>query len=166
LGSPKAQQIFVGQLTQAYFAWAKKRPTNHPQGLLVIDEAKEFAPALKTTPAKTALIRFASQARKYGLGLILATQEPKSVDNQIIGNCNTQFFGRLSSPTSIGTAEKLLGYSGVIGNLKQGNFFVKSTETIQKLSVTLGLSYHFGPADDRLINQLANQTKLACLNKN
>jgi DNA helicase HerA-like ATPase len=147
LGSLNSQQIFVSQLTQTYFNWAKKNPKGPLQGLLIIDEAKEFAPALKSSPAKGAIIRFASQARKYGLGLILATQEPKSVDSQIVNNCSTQFFGRFSSPTNIQTAEGLLQMSGVLNGLGAGHFFIRSSDSKAiELKIALGLSKHLSSA--------------------
>ncbi|MDR2141362.1 MAG: DUF853 family protein [Deltaproteobacteria bacterium] len=154
LGSVESQQIFVSQLAQSYFAWGKKHPKANLQGLLVIDEAKDFVPTVNPSLAKGALIRFASQARKYGLGFVLASQEPKSVHNQVPGNCSTQFFGKLSSPISIQTAETYLGVKGVIANLEPGHFFVKPmTGEIQKLIIPLGLSAHTGAAaDDEIIS--------------
>lgn len=50
------------------------------RGLLVLDEAARFLPAVKTSPSKPGLLLLARQARKYGLGLVLATQNPKDLD--------------------------------------------------------------------------------------
>ena len=124
-GSPGAQQAFVNQLVMTLFGWLKENPVEGLGGLLVIDEAKDFVPSQKSTPCKDSVVRFAAQARKYGMGLILATQEPKSVDTKIIANCNTQFFGRQNSPATIEAAEALLERKGV-ARLERGNFFLKS----------------------------------------
>src|SRR5437879_10877951 len=43
-------------------------------------DLKDFLPTVSTTPCKDNLMRLAAQARKYGLGLVLATQNPKDLD--------------------------------------------------------------------------------------
>ncbi len=144
LGGVEAQQMFVNQLAMSFFGWIKKHPAQGLGGLLVIDEAKDFIPSVKSTPCKDSVIRFAAQARKYGMGLLLATQEPKSVDTKIIANSNTLFFGRQNSPETIKTSESLLERGGV-GKLERGHFFLKSIE-LQSVPVhivaPLCLSYH------------------------
>lgn len=143
-GSDEAKQVFVNQLTMTLFGWIKENPVDGLGGLLVIDEAKDFIPSLKSTPCKDSIIRFAAQARKYGMGLILATQEPKSVDTKVISNCNTQFYGRQNSPATIEAAEALLERRGV-ARLNRGNFFLKSIELggePVRIIVPLCLSHH------------------------
>ncbi len=144
LGGIEAQQMYVNQLAMTLFGWIKKHPTHGLGGLLVIDEAKDFIPALKSTPCKDSVLRFAAQARKYGMGLLLATQEPKSVDTKIISNCSTQFFGRQNSPATIEAAESLLGRKGV-DRLERGCFFLKSIELNSapvRITAPLCLSNH------------------------
>ncbi len=144
LGGIEAQQMFVNQLAMALFGWIKKHPAHGLGGLLVMDEAKDFIPSQKSTPCKDSVIRFAAQARKYGMGLLLATQEPKSVDTKIISNCNTQFFGRQNSPATIDAAESLLGRKGV-GKLERGTFFLKSVALGAdpvRMAAPLCLSHH------------------------
>ncbi|MDR1394911.1 MAG: ATP-binding protein [Deltaproteobacteria bacterium] len=155
----QAQQTFVQQLFMNTFFWAKKNPSDSLGGLLILDEAKEFAPALKSSPAKETIIRAASQIRKYGFGLVLATQEPKSVDNSIISNCSTQFYGRLSSPVTIDAAEKLLGLPGVIARLQTGHFYLRSVcgqeNPPVKILTSLGFSCHGTPASQEEILDMA-----------
>ncbi len=80
----------------------RTRPaTGRCGGLLVMDEAQTFAPSGAMTACTQSTLALASQARKYGLGLIFATQSPKSLHNRIPGNAATQFFGLLNSPVQI-----------------------------------------------------------------
>ena len=60
-----------------------------------------------TTP-KTPIFSdlLAAQARKYGLGLIFATQAPKGLHNRIPGNAATQFVGLLNAPVQIAAARE------------------------------------------------------------
>src|SRR5205807_10530147 len=81
-------------------------------GLFVMDEAQTFASASGKTPCTSSSIALASQARKYGLGLVFATQAPKGLHNQISGNATTQFFGLLNAPAQIEAARELAQAKG------------------------------------------------------
>jgi hypothetical protein len=56
--------------------------------------------------------KIVSQARKYGLGLIFATQVPKGLHNQIPGNAATQIFGLLNAPVHIEAAREMARFRG------------------------------------------------------
>ncbi len=146
-----AQRQFLNQLFMTLFTWIKKNPPPPGQslrGLLVLDEAKDFVPAQGSTPCKASLNRLAAQARKYGLGLILATQAPKSIDHNIIANCSTQFYGRANSPTAIDVIREQLSQRGGnaqdIAKLQRGQFYVASEGISPPIKVLapFSLSYH------------------------
>ncbi len=149
-GLPQQQQ-FLNQLAMTLFTWIKKNPAPTGQalrGLLVIDEAKDFLPSQQTTPCKSSLNRLAAQARKYGLGLIFATQAPKSIDHNIIANCSTQFYGRANSPASINVVQDQLRQRGSDGDdiakLERGQFYIASESITPPIKVMtpLCLSHH------------------------
>lgn len=123
------RQGFVNQLQMALFAWIKKHPAqNRPLGgLLVMDEAQTFAPAGATTPCTWSTLALTTQARKYGLGLIFATQAPKALHNRIPGNAATQFYGLLNSPAQIEAAQEMARAKGGnvsdISRLTTGQFY-------------------------------------------
>jgi hypothetical protein len=130
LGALENQQRFVNQLTMTLFTWVKKHPQRGPGGLgglFVIDEAKDFVPANRQTACSQSLIRGAAQFRKYGVGMIVATQEPRSVDHKIISNCSSQVIGRANSPAAIATAQELIKQKGGSGDdvskLGAGQFY-------------------------------------------
>lgn len=150
VGLPAAEQrqSFVSQLQMALFAWVKKNPAERPLGgLFVMDEAQTFAPATGGTPCLASTLALASQARKYGLGLVFATQAPKGVHNQIIGNASTQFFGFLNAPAQISAARELASAKGGdvddISRLHRGQFYVASEGlAFQKVRSPICLSHH------------------------
>ena len=99
-------------------------------------------------PCKASILRLAAQARKYNLGLIFATQAPKSIDHNIIANCSTHYYGKASSPAAIDTIQEQIKSRGGSGHdiatLKTGCFYVY-TEGLKapvKVSIPLCLSYH------------------------
>ena len=140
---------FVDQLASTLFSWIKKKPAAPGEilGLFVMDEAKDFVPSGKSVPGKENVKRLAAQARKYGLGLLFATQEPKSIDHAIVSNCSTLLGGKMSSPSAIESLQQLLSDKGTratdVGALKQGTFYFGSEpDKPRKVSTSLCLSYH------------------------
>ena len=147
LPSDEARQVFVNQLEMALFSWIKKNPSPLI-GLFVMDEARNFAPSQKSTPCKESTLALVAQARKYGLGMIFATQAPKEIDNKIISNCTTHFYGKMNSPATIEAVRELMAAKGGSGSdiasMKVGEFYF-TTEGIvspEKIKTPLCLSYH------------------------
>ena len=146
-GAPR--QGFVNQLQLALFAWIKRNPAaDRPLGgLLVMDEAQTFAPSGGLTPCTQSTLALASQARKYGLGLVFATQAPKGLHNQISGNSATQLFGLLTVPAQITAAREIARAKGSdvadIGRLGLGEFYaaVEGAE-FRRMRVPLCLTFH------------------------
>jgi hypothetical protein len=143
----ESQHQFLNQLFINLFAWIKKNPATI-RGLLVIDEAKDFIPANRSTLCSQSIIRLCAQARKYGLGLVFATQEPKSIDHKVIANCLNQFYGRANSLAAIGAVREQIRLRGGTGEgiptLVKGEFYL-GTEVIKtpiKVRVPLCLSHH------------------------
>jgi len=132
------QRTFLNQLAMILFSWIKKNP-NPPgrqiRGLLVVDEAKDFVPAQKASECKESMLRLGAQARKYGLGLVFATQHPKDIEHKLIGNSSTHFYGLNNSPASLATLQeqmRLRGGSGDdIARLKVGQFYFSSAGVAQ-----------------------------------
>lgn len=127
--------------------WIKKHPS--PTGLLyVLDEAQTFLPSQKPALSVGSGIKLVAQARKYGLGMMLATQAPRGIHNQVVSNCTTQFFGRQSAPATIGAAQEIIAASGGkaddIGKLKAGEFYFRTEGWAKpgKVRTPICLSYH------------------------
>ncbi len=143
------RQGFVSQLQMALFAWFKRNPaTDRPLGgLLVMDEAQMIAPSGAITASTQSTLILASQARKYGLGLVFATQAPKALHNRIPGNAATQFFGYLNSPGQIAVAREFARAKGGdvsdISRLRSGEFYVAAEGTAFTAIKTFNcLSHH------------------------
>ena len=149
LPSDEQRQSFVSQLQMALFAWIKRHPAGDRPlgGLLVMDEAQTLAPARGVTASTRSTLALASQARKYGLGLIFATQAPKGLHNHIPGNAATQFYGLLNSPVQIATAEEMArakgGLISDISRLRAGNFYVATEgKSFHRITAPWCLSHH------------------------
>ncbi|MEV4844060.1 ATP-binding protein [Micromonospora matsumotoense] len=149
LQSDEARQGFVNQLQMALFAWIKQHPANDRPllGLLVMDEAQTFAPSGAMTACTQSTLALAAQARKYGLGLIFATQAPKGLHNRIPGNAATQLYGRLNSPIQMEAAREMAKAKGGdvadISRLTTGEFYLAAEGAPPvKIRTPLSLSHH------------------------
>lgn len=150
----EAQRYFLNQLAMTLFAWIKKNPDpgDRPlRGLLVIDEAKDFVPATQATVCRESLLRLVAQARKYRLGVVFATQNPKDVDHRIISNCSTHVYGKMNSPAAIATVRDLIqlkqgGSGDDVSTLPRGRFYIHNADSElarpTKVVAPLCLSHH------------------------
>jgi hypothetical protein len=160
LGSDEARTSFVNQLQMTLFTWIKENPT--PSGrLYVLDEAQNFAPSQSGTASKASASLLVAQARKYGLGMMVATQLPKGIDHKIVSNCTTHFYGRMSSPTAIEAIRELMAAKGGaaddIGRLTKGEFYFSTDAPGRpvKVRTPLCLSWHppNPPTPDEIIDK-------------
>ena len=149
----EAQRYFLNQLAMTLFSWIKKNPNpgGRPlRGLLVIDEAKDYVPAQRASICRESLVRLVAQARKYHLGLVFATQNPKDIDHRIVANSSTHFYGKVNSPAAIDTVKDLIRMKGGTGEdvprLSHGRFYVHNADAQipapVKILVPLCLSHH------------------------
>ncbi|KMO82798.1 AAA-like domain protein [Mycolicibacterium chlorophenolicum] len=149
LPSDEQRQSFVNQLQMALFAWIKRHPAGDRPlgGLMVMDEAQNFAPARGFTACTRSTLALSSQARKYGLGLVFATQAPKGLNLNIPGNAAIQFYGLLNAPAQIETAREMARAKGGlvddISRLRVGNFYVATEgEAFHRVVEPWCLSFH------------------------
>ena len=95
------KQFFVGALAAEIYRWmvtSLEANGSRPNLLFYLDEARDYIPAgTVKPPAKDPLIRLFTQGRKFGVGCLLCTQSPRSVDYNVFGNCSTKIIGRLEA---------------------------------------------------------------------
>lgn len=164
LGSEAAREDFVNRLQMTLFGWIKRNPS--PRGMLyVVDEAQTFLPAQKASPSLGSGIKLVAQGRKYGLGMIVATQVPRGIHNQVVSNCTTQFFGRQSAPATIAAAQEIIAAAGGaaadIGKLGAGEFYFATDGSGRpaKLRTPICLSYH--PANPPTPEEVVRQARVS-----
>jgi hypothetical protein len=164
LPAEEQRQNFVNQLQMELFAWVKRNPAgDRPLGaLFVMDEAQTMAASGTLTASTRSTIVLASQARKYGLGLLFATQAPKGLHNQVVGNAMTQFFGRLNSPTQIAAANEMARAKGNtvadISRLERAQFYVSGESFgFRQVTTPLCLSHH--PASPLRLEEVLDRAR-------
>jgi DNA helicase HerA-like ATPase len=96
--SESERMFFVTLLLNELLAWVRTQPgTSSLRALLYMDEIFGFFPPTAAPPSKKPMLTLLKQARAYGLGVVLATQNPVDLDYKGLANTGTWFIGRLQT---------------------------------------------------------------------
>ncbi|MGQ9801332.1 MAG: ATP-binding protein [Candidatus Saccharicenans sp.] len=114
--SDAQRMFFVTILLNQLLGWVRTQPgTSSLRALFYMDEIFGFFPPISEPPAKRPLLTLLKQARAFGLGLVLTTQNPVDLDYKGLANAGTWFIGRLQTERD---KDRLLeGLSSVAGNI-------------------------------------------------
>ena len=96
--SESERMFFVTLLLNEVVAWMRGQPgTSSLRALLYMDEVFGYFPPTANPPSKLPMLTLLKQARAYGLGCVLATQNPVDLDYKGLSNTGTWFLGRLQT---------------------------------------------------------------------
>lgn len=96
--SDTERMFFVTTLLNAVVAWMRSQPgTSSLRALLYMDEVFGYFPPTANPPSKLPMLTLMKQARAFGLGVVLATQNPVDLDYKGLSNAGTWFLGRLQT---------------------------------------------------------------------
>ena len=96
--SDAERMFFVTTLLEEVIAWMRRQPgTPSLRAILYIDEIFGYLPPVANPPSKGPLLLLLKQARAFGLGILVATQNPADLDYKALANCGTWFIGRLQT---------------------------------------------------------------------
>lgn len=92
------RMFFVSLLLTEVIGWMRAQAgTSSLRALLYMDEVAGYLPPVAAPPSKAPLLLLLKQARAFGLGVVLATQNPVDLDYKGLGNIGTWFIGRLQT---------------------------------------------------------------------
>lgn len=92
------RMFFVTILLNEVLAWMRTQPgTDSLRAILYMDEVFGYFPPLASPPSKLPMLTLLKQARAFGLGCVLATQNPVDLDYKGLSNAGTWFLGRLQT---------------------------------------------------------------------
>ena len=92
------RMFFVSLLLNQVLGWVRAQPgTTSLRALLYMDEIFGYFPPVANPPSKAPLLTLLKQARAFGLGIVLATQNPVDLDYKGLANTGTWFLGRLQT---------------------------------------------------------------------
>jgi hypothetical protein len=92
------RMFFVTMLLSAVLGWMRGQSgTTSLRALVYMDEIFGFFPPNANPPSKKPMLTLLKQARAFGVGMVLATQNPVDLDYKGLGNTGTWFIGRLQT---------------------------------------------------------------------
>lgn len=96
--SDDQRMFFVSTLLHALVGWMRAQAgTSSLRAILLMDEIHGYFPPVANPPSKPPMLTLLKQARAFGLGVVLATQNPVDLDYKGLSNCGTWFIGRLQT---------------------------------------------------------------------
>ncbi|HKG61552.1 MAG TPA: hypothetical protein VKB05_17465 [Pyrinomonadaceae bacterium] len=116
--SDAERMFFVSLLLNQVLGWMRTQSgTTSLRAILYMDEIFGYFPPVANPPSKLPLLTLLKQGRAFGLGVVLATQNPVDLDYKGLANTGTWFIGRLQ--TERDKARVLEGLEGVAAGTGQ-----------------------------------------------
>jgi hypothetical protein len=132
------RMFFVTLLYSAIESWMRTLPgSTSLRAIIYFDEIFGYLPPIGNPPSKEPMLRMLKQARAFGVGMLLATQNPVDVDYKALSNAGTWFVGRLGTEqdkerlldglsTAIGAGMDRKEYDDLISRLGKRVFLVRN----------------------------------------
>ena len=173
------RMFFVSLLLNQMVAWMRRQEgTSSLKALLYMDEIFGYFPPSQNPPSKQPMLTLLKQARSFGVGVILSTQNPVDLDYKGLSNIGTWFIGRLQTKQDKEKVIDGLATSGnikfdkkqlmqMLSNLDKRNFIMKNIheDDIKIFTTRWVLSYLKGPISKDDIKRLMSEKIEKALNK-
>ena len=92
------RMFFVTLLLIQVLGWMRKQPgTTSLRAIVYMDEIAGYLPPVAMPASKIPLLTLLKQARAFGVGMVLATQNPVDLDYKALSNAGTWLIGRLQT---------------------------------------------------------------------
>ena len=109
LSSANDKQFFLATLLRELYCWMLKNPSEDVQLLFYVDEIAPYIPPYpRNPPPKEAYALLFKQARKYGIGLVAATQNVTDIDYKALAQVNTWCLGRMMTKQDVARVQKII----------------------------------------------------------
>ncbi len=164
--SDDERQFVVTLLLSKVVTWMRSQPGSDGLRVLIyMDEVFGFVPPTAMPPSKKPILTILKQARAFGVGMVLSTQNPVDIDYKALSNAGTWMIGRLQ--TERDKARLLEGMErsdggvdikeldAAISSLDKREFILHSTRGMpQQFSTRWAMSYLAGPLTRAQIGEL------------
>ena len=165
--SDEQRQSVTSVILAKLISWMRRQSgTSDLRALLYMDEVAGYLPPNGNPPTKPPILLLLKQARAFGVGVVLSTQNPVDVDYKALSNAGTWLIGRLQTEqdkarlvdgltSAAGTVDpKVVG--DTISALGKREFVLKraSKDSVQVLTTRWAMSYLRGPLTRQQITSL------------
>ncbi|HDR04805.1 MAG TPA: ATP-binding protein, partial [Candidatus Marinimicrobia bacterium] len=142
LHSSEEKEFVIATITEMLYQWMLKNPPTDKskdlQCAYYIDEIAPYIPPVRKPACKESLTVLYKQARKYGVGCIIATQNPGDIDYKSIAQFSTMALGSIYTQQDIKKVRNRLDslapkeadiISSQLSALEKGHFILLAPET-------------------------------------
>ena len=165
--SDAERMFFVTLLYGAVETWMRSQQgSTHLRALVYFDEIFGYLPPVANPPSKQIMLRLLKQARAFGVGMVLATQNPADIDYKALSNAGTWFIGKLATEqdknrlldglTSAGDGLDRGQYDALISQLDKRVFLLRNVHEAQPqlFQTRWAMNYLAGPVTRTQIGAL------------
>ena len=170
--SDQERQFVVTLILSKVVTWMRKQSgTPELRALVYMDEVFGYVPPTAMPPSKKPILTILKQARAFGVGLVLATQNPVDVDYKALSNAGTWMVGRLQTErdkdrllegiTASSGGENKSALSNIISSLDKRQFLLHQTRATEPrtFATRWAMSYLPGPLTRTQISELMDGRK-------
>ncbi len=165
--SDEQRQSVTAMVLAKLITWMRQQSgTGDLRALLYMDEVAGYLPPTANPPTKAPIMLLLKQARAFGIGVVLSTQNPVDVDYKALSNAGTWLVGRLQTEqdkarllsglsSAAGTIDVDL-VSATISGLAKREFVLKraSQDKVEVITTRWAMSYLRGPLTREQISSL------------
>jgi hypothetical protein len=161
------RQSAVSVVLAKLISWMRRQSgTSDLRTLLYMDEVAGYLPPNGNPPTKPPIMLLLKQARAFGVGVVLSTQNPVDVDYKALSNAGTWMIGRLQTEqdkarlvdglTSAAGSVDPSAVGDTISGLGKREFVMKraSRDTVSVFTTRWAMSYLRGPLTREQITSL------------
>ena len=170
--SEEERQFVVTLLLSKLVTWMRAQSgTPDLRALVYMDEVFGYVPPTAAPPAKKPILTILKQARAFGVGMVLSTQNPVDLDYKAISNAGTWMIGRLQTERDVGRLSDGLKSSagdvdidaltGTISGLGKREFVLHTTKgkAPKVFTTRWALDYLAGPLTKDQVGALPGQPR-------
>jgi ElaB/YqjD/DUF883 family membrane-anchored ribosome-binding protein len=165
--SEQERQLVVTLILSRLLTWMHGQSgTSDLRALVYLDEIYGFAPPTAAPPSKKPILTLMKQARAFGIGMVVATQNPVDLDYKAMANAGSWFVGRLQTERdkervleglrSAAGGVDVAALDKAIGGLEQRQFLLQSAhrDAPELFATRWAMSYLRGPLTKEQIELL------------
>jgi hypothetical protein len=174
--SDEERQFVVSLLLAKLVTWMRRQSgTSDLRALLYMDEVAGYVPPTANPATKKPIMLLMKQARAFGVGVVLATQNPVDVDYKALSNAGTWMIGRLQTErdkarlldgmrAAAGSVD-ISAVSDTISSLGKRQFVLRraGTDRPETFTSRWAMSYLRGPLDRDQVAQLMEERRAEVL---
>jgi hypothetical protein len=166
--SPEERQFVVTLVLSKVATWMQSQSgSSELRALVYMDEVFGFCPPTAAPPSKKPILTLLKQARAFGVGMVLSTQNPVDLDYKAMSNAGTWMIGRLQTERDkarilegLGAASgeiDLPALDAKLSGLGKRQFLLHSTKSSkpQLFTTRWAMSYLRGPLTKEELERLA-----------